>query len=319
MSFLRPPCCAARIRRASAPPRRRRAPPPAPPSQTSRLRRRRRSAAVTTSLTVPSTCRPVDLGEALPGSGRWSGAGRRRRPRRRRRRAPRISTAVRKIGRFGEAGALGTLGGSTTWTLIGLVCGWTSLRRRTCSRLGEQVGHIAASARRSRWSSRACSAARPGSVDWREVSWPRSDWSWPCGARSAAGERAPRARPSSRAARRSTDWTCRRYCRARARRRERAQARDLLRAAATTSGCDSVQPGRGLRLSWPSSAAIWPVAVPLLVAADAGDGRRRRGELGAHRRERAVGGGDLLVEIGELGLRRGHAVARSSRRRAAGP
>ena len=39
-----------------------------------------------------------------------------------------------------------------------------------------------------------------------------------------------------------------------------------------------------------------------------GHGLRRRGELAAHRVERALGGGDLLLEIGELGARRRHAL-----------
>ena len=56
---LTPPCFAARIRRRSGPPSSPASAAPAPPSQTRRWRRRARSGAVTTSLTVPSTGRPV--------------------------------------------------------------------------------------------------------------------------------------------------------------------------------------------------------------------------------------------------------------------
>ena len=128
----------------------RRAPPPAPPSQTSRWRRRARSAAVTTSLTVPSTCRPVTC--ARRGLGREGGlelAGDEGRGRRRRRARRSGSGSGRSAG-SARPERVGTLGGSTTWMLSGLVRRLDVAAQPHLLAIARATGHIAASAPHSR-------------------------------------------------------------------------------------------------------------------------------------------------------------------------
>ena len=173
-----------------------------------------------------------------------------------------------------------------------MVSGLVRRLRRRCAagpaRDWRAAGHIAASARCSRWSSRPCSAARPGSVDWRAVSWARSDWSWLRRAVAAASWRLALGHHRAQRDVGGVGHAAGIAASARSLRGIRAQPRDLL------AGGDDV----GMRFGPAAGEVLVDLALELgdlagggaaIVAADAGDGLRRRGELAAHRVERAPG------------------------------
>ena len=315
MSFLMPPSFAARIRPGSGR-------PSSPPA-----RRRRRQARPgagagggapggrTTSLTVPSTRRPVTSASLFwVGKVVWSWpatkAAATPAPR------PRISTAVRKIGRFGEAGHgrharrldhlhveragpaldvaaqphLFAIGEQLVILLLehviiagqpGLVGGEAGLGRLARAQLAEVRGELVAA--RGGGGERGLALAHHRAQ--RDV------------ARigHAAGIAAARLGGG-----------------------EGAQPRDLLAQRRRRPDAIRSSPGEvAVELALERRDLAGGGAA--IVAGDAGDGRRRRRELSAHRGERAVGGGDLLLEIGELGLRGRTSGRRSCRCRGGGP